>query len=100
MSGGPAGDASNAVNSMSMLSSFLPFVLVFLVMYFLVIRPQKVKQKEHEKMLSELKKGDKVVTQGGLLGTVCEIKDEVVVVRVGESSRLDVLRGHIIEVRK
>ncbi len=96
---GPLVAEGAAVSSPMMLSSFLPFILVFLVMYFLVLRPQKQKQKEMSKMLSEIKKGDKVVTQGGLIGVIANLKDDIIVLKVGEGAKLEILRSAIVAVR-
>jgi preprotein translocase subunit YajC len=70
-------------------------VLMFAVMYFLVLRPQSKKAKEHQKMLSELKKGDDVVTQGGIIGKISGIKDNEVTLQVQEGVRLRVQRSAI-----
>jgi preprotein translocase subunit YajC len=86
----PAGGGS------SMLGNPLFMVLaMFGVMYFLVIRPQSKKQKELQKMLSELKKGDDVVTQGGLIGKVSGIKDNELTLQVQEGVRIRVLRSSV-----
>lgn len=69
----PAGDP---------LLSFLPLVLIFAVIYFLMIRPQAKRAKEHRKMVSELSKGDEVVTNGGLAGQVTEVGENFVMVEV------------------
>lgn len=73
------------------------FGLIFLLMYLLMIRPQRKKQKEHEKLLSELAKGDRVVTSGGMFGTVFAIDDDrsVVVLKVGSDVKLEVLKSSI-----
>lgn len=62
------------------------FGLIFVLMYLLLIRPQRKKQKEHEKLINELKKGDRVVTSGGMFGTIFAIDDDrkIVVLKVGE----------------
>jgi preprotein translocase subunit YajC len=73
----------------------IPMLLIFGVMYLLVIRPQSKKAKEHQKMLSELQKGDEVATSGGLLGRITGIKDDVVTVQVQEGVRLRVLRSAV-----
>jgi preprotein translocase subunit YajC len=77
------------------LMSFLPMLLIIGVMYVIVLRPQMRKQKEVQKMLSELKKGDDVVTTGGLIGRISGIKDDEVILQVQESVRLRVLRSAI-----
>lgn len=66
----------------------LPFVLMFAVFYFLLIRPQQKKSKQRNAMLNELKKGDKVTTIGGLHGTIAEITDDTIVIRVNDTVKL------------
>ncbi|WP_152398583.1 preprotein translocase subunit YajC [Paenibacillus cellulositrophicus] len=73
----------------------LPLVLMFAIFYFLLIRPQQKKQKTRTSMLSSLKKGDKVVTIGGLHGTIMEITDDIVVLRVNDVTKLTFDRGSI-----
>ncbi|MNW60111.1 preprotein translocase subunit YajC [compost metagenome] len=72
-----------------------PFVLMFVVFYFLLIRPQQKKTKTRNSMLKALKKGDKVVTIGGLHGTITEISDDIVVLRVNDVTKLTFDRGSI-----
>jgi len=71
--------------------------LIFVLMYLLLIRPQRKKQKEHEKLLSELKKGDKVITSGGMFGTIFAIDDERnrVVLKIGNDTKLEFLKSAI-----
>ncbi len=64
--------------------AFLPLILMFVIFYFLLIRPQQKRQKEHKLMVSNLKKGDKVVTNGGIIGKVLGVDEKKVVVKVGE----------------
>ncbi len=73
------------------------FGLIFVLMYLLLIRPQRKKQKEHEKLISQLKKGDKVVTSGGMFGTIFAIDDERnrVVLKINENTRLEFLKSSI-----
>lgn len=75
--------------------SFLPLILIFGVFYFLIMRPQAKKQKELQRMLGEIKKGDEVVTNGGLIGRVTGVKDTELVLQVQEGVRLRVLRSAI-----
>jgi preprotein translocase subunit YajC len=83
----------------SLLTTFIPFGLVILIFYFLIIRPQNKKQKQMEKMLSALKKGDKVVTIGGIHGVIQSVKDGgTVVVKVDENSKLEFSRSAIASV--
>ncbi|UCG61535.1 MAG: preprotein translocase subunit YajC [Candidatus Zixiibacteriota bacterium] len=73
------------------------FALLFLVMYLLLIRPQRKKQKEHEALIASLKKGDQVVTSGGMFGTIFAIDDERnrVVLKIGENVKLEFLKSSI-----
>jgi len=78
------------------LFSFLPFILLFAAMYFLMIAPQRKKQKEHEKMMSALKPGDEIVTTGGLFGVITSVKDDRFVVRVGENNlKVELAKGFV-----
>ncbi len=78
--------------------NFLPLVLVFAVFYFLLIRPQQKKAKEHEQMLGRLKKNDEVMTSGGIYGKVVTLTDEVVTLEVAPNVRLRVHRPQISAV--
>jgi preprotein translocase subunit YajC len=75
--------------------SFLPLILIFGVFWLLVIRPQQKKSKQHQEMLSQLKTGDVVVTQGGIIGKISGIRDLEVTIEVAQGVRLKVLRTHI-----
>lgn len=77
------------------LGLILPFVLMFVIFYFLLIRPQQKKQKTRNAMLSALKKGDKVVTIGGLHGTILEITDDIVVLKVNDVTKLTFDRSSV-----
>ncbi|MGM0885039.1 MAG: preprotein translocase subunit YajC [Bacillota bacterium] len=72
-----------------------PFVLMFAVFYFLLIRPQQKKQKTRTAMLNQLKKGDKISTIGGLHGTVVELTDDTVVLRVNDTTKMTFERSAI-----
>ena len=80
--------------------SFLPIILMFLVFYFILIRPQKRRQKEHEHMIQNLNKNDEVVTSGGIHGTVVGLKDGSVVLRVADNVKIEVERHAITKVQK
>lgn len=92
---GGAGDAGPG----SFAAPFLTFGLLIAIFYFLLIRPQQKQRKEHTKMLEELKKGDEVLTQGGLYGSIYKIKDETVSLEVAEGVRLRVSRSAISGLR-
>ncbi|MCL9662039.1 preprotein translocase subunit YajC [Paenibacillus hunanensis] len=87
--------AAAAGGSSNMWMSILPFVLMFVVFYFLLIRPQQKKQKQRNQMLNALGKGDKVVTIGGLHGTIVEMTDDIVVLRVNDVTKLTFDRSAI-----
>lgn len=81
------------------IEAFAPLVLIFVVFYFLLIRPQQKRMKQHKEVLSGLRRGDKVVTSGGIIGTVNKIvSDTEVVVEIAEGVRVRVVRGTIQEV--
>jgi len=88
---GPAGGAPGG----GMLGSLLPLLLMFLVFYILLIRPQQKRTKQHKELLSSLKKGDEVVTSGGILGKVTGITENVVTLEVADKVRIKVQRGNI-----
>lgn len=73
-------------------------VLIFVIFYFLLIRPQSKERQRHEQMLAGLKKGDEIVTNGGLIGTVVHVEDNRLTVRTGENTRVTVDRGRIAQV--
>ncbi|HLI11450.1 MAG TPA: preprotein translocase subunit YajC [Alphaproteobacteria bacterium] len=81
------------------LMSILPLVLIFVVFYFLLIRPQQKKMKEHKGMLSQLRRGDRVVTGGGIVGTIAKVQgDDDVIVEIAEGVRVRVVRSTIQSV--
>src|SRR5215510_2981486 len=90
--GGGSGGAPNP------LVQFLPLVLVFVVFYFLLIRPQQQKAKTHREMIDSLKRNDEVVTAGGLYGRVMELNEKVVTLEVAPRVLVRVDRGHIEEL--
>ncbi len=84
---------------MGALGSFLPLILIFVVFYFLLIRPQQKKQKAHREMLSALHRGDRIVTAGGLVGTVTKIlSDTELTVEISEGVKVRVMRGMVSDV--
>jgi preprotein translocase subunit YajC len=80
------------------IMQFLPLIVVFVVFYFLLIRPQQKRTKEHKAMLEALQKGDEVVTAGGILGKVKEIDENFVSIDVGGGTMLSVQRPHIAQL--
>ena len=93
----PAG-ADGAVTGGSLIGSFLPIIAIIAIFYFLIIRPQNKKRKDTEKMLSALKKGDRIVTIGGLYGTIHSVKDTTVIIKADDNVKLEFLRTAISSV--
>ncbi|MFV3130055.1 preprotein translocase subunit YajC [Niveispirillum sp. KHB5.9] len=83
---------------MESLMSLAPLVLIFVVFYFLLIRPQQKKLKEHKSMLDALRRGDKVVTGGGIVGSVVKVADDEVTVEIANGVQVRVLRPTITSV--
>lgn len=77
-----------AAGTAGLFNMIWPFVLMFAVFYFLLIRPQQKKQKQRAAMLNQIKKGDKITTIGGLHGTVVELTDDTVVIRVNDTTKM------------
>jgi preprotein translocase subunit YajC len=80
------------------LVTILPFVLIFIIMYFMVIRPQQKKAREHQEMLGKLKRNDEVMTSGGIYGKVVDLKETVVTLEVAPNVRIRVHRPQISAV--
>ncbi|MBR5236932.1 MAG: preprotein translocase subunit YajC [Clostridia bacterium] len=77
-----AGEAAQA-GPLGLITSFLPMILLIVVFYFLLIRPQRKRDKENREMLANLKVGDEIITIGGIVGTITKIKDEKIVIETG-----------------
>lgn len=84
---------------MSLLASLLPLVLIIVVFYFLLIRPQQKRAKEHRQMIENLKRGDKVITVGGLYGVVDSVNPNTVVLKVSENVKLKFSKQSIAALR-
>ena len=83
-----------------MLQTVLPMLLLFAAMYFLMIAPQRKKQKEHEKMLKALQSGDDIVTTGGIYGTITNVKEDRFVVRIADNTKIEVGKSFVTAVLK
>ena len=90
--------AADSASSASLTSSLIMFALIILIFYFLIYRPQKKRDKEAKAMLAAMKKGDKVVTIGGIHGTIVTVKDKTVVVKVDDSARIEFSKEAISSV--
>jgi len=82
----------------SWLGSLLPFILLFVLMYFILIRPQQVQQRKRREMLGSLKNGERIVTVGGIHGTVTELRDDTVDVRISDKVEIRLQRSGIGQV--
>ena len=84
---------------MNGLESFIPIILIFVIMYFLLIRPQQKKIKEHKNMVDNLRRGDHVLTQGGILGKITKVKEgEEIEVELAKDVKVSVIRSTIVNV--
>ena len=82
------------------LVQFLPLVLIFVIFYFLLIRPQKQKEKEHQKMLADVKANDKVVTLGGIYGTVVNVKEKTLILRIDDNVKMEIEKNSVAYIKK
>lgn len=80
--------------------NFVPLIFIFFVFYFLIIRPQQKKQKEHREMIKNLKKNDEVVTNGGIHGTIVNVKEKTFILRLDENLKIEIDKGSITYAKK
>jgi preprotein translocase subunit YajC len=84
----------------NMLVSLLPFILIFVIMYFLILRPQQKRTKQHQEMVKNVRRGDTVITNGGLIGKVIKvIDDDQIEIEVSEDVRVRQMRSMVADVR-
>ena len=83
----------------NMLVSLLPFILIFVIMYFLILRPQQKRVKQHAEMVKNVRRGDTVVTSGGLVGKVVKVMDDEIEVEVAEGVRVRQVKAMVSDVR-
>jgi preprotein translocase subunit YajC len=86
--------------SVNPIINFVPMLLIFVVFYFLLIRPQQTKEKEHRKMLQNINKNDEVITTGGIHGTVVNVKDKTLIIRIDDNVKIEVEKSCIIYVKR
>ena len=91
----PLTAAAETATGLGSLFSMLPILLIFVIFYFLLIRPQNKKQKETEKMIAALKKGDKIITIGGIHGVISSTKENTVIVKVDDNTKIEFNRSAI-----
>jgi len=82
------------------LLNLMPVILIFIVFYFLLIRPQKKTQDEHKKMVAGLKKNDEVITAGGIHGTIMNVKDNTVTLKVDDNVKVEIQKSSIMTMKR
>ncbi len=82
------------------LIQFLPFLLIFGIFYLLLIMPMRRRQKKHQELLGKLTKGDRVITSGGIFGTVVEVEGDVLTLRIAENVKIQVARSAVAGLAK
>ncbi len=92
------GAAAPANSGIAMVVQFLPIIAIMVIMYFLIIRPQQQKQKQADAMLKALKKGDRVLTSGGILATVVGIDDAHAVLKIADDTKVEFMKSAIVQV--
>jgi len=83
---------------MSMISTFIPFILIIVVFYFLILRPQQKRQKERQKLLNSVKVGDEVITAGGIFGKVDHIEDKILYVKIADNVKVRVTKESVSQI--
>jgi preprotein translocase subunit YajC len=78
---------------------FIPLIIIFIIFYFLIIKPQKDKTKEHQRMISNLKKNDQIVTIGGIHGTIINVKEKTFVLRVDDNIKIEIDKNAVARLK-
>lgn len=81
------------------IGSFLPIILLLVFFYFFLIRPQQVQQKRRQEMLSGLKRGDRIVTVGGVVGTIMDIREDTLMLKISDNVQVELLKSGVGYVR-
>jgi preprotein translocase subunit YajC len=84
--------------SPNILVSFIPILLIFIIFYLLLILPQQKKQKQHKSMLGALRKGDRVVTNAGIYGTIHDVKEHMIVLKIAEEVKIEIVKSAVAAV--
>lgn len=98
MSQRPSGGAETSAGPASAFVNLFPIIMIFGIFYFLLIRPQQKKQKEHQNMLGNIKKGDNVLTTGGIFGIVVGVKDKAFTVKIADNVKVDISKTAVSSV--
>ena len=82
------------------LINLLPLIIIFVIFYYLLIRPQKLSQKEHQKMIENLNKNDEIVTTGGLHGKIINLKEKTLILRIDENVKVEIEKNCVAYLKK
>ena len=82
------------------IKTFIPLILMFVIFYFLLIRPQQKRQKDHKALLANLKRGDDIITAGGVMGRITGVADTFITIEVAEKVRIKIARAQVMSVKK
>lgn len=88
------------MNQASPLMNLLPIILIFVIFYFLLIKPQKKTQDEHKKMIAALKKNDEVITSGGIHGTIMNVKENTITLKVDDNVKVEVQKNSVTSLKR
>ncbi|MDD5286448.1 MAG: preprotein translocase subunit YajC [Desulfuromonadaceae bacterium] len=97
---GPAGGATGQAGGFAAFQQIIPLVLMFAIFYFLLIRPQQKKAKEHKALLDAMKKGDNVITAGGVHGKVTSVDDTTVTLEIANNVNIKIVKSYIASIKK
>jgi preprotein translocase subunit YajC len=100
MGGAPGGAAGGAGGGMAAFQQIIPLVFMFAIFYFLLIRPQQKKAKEHKSLLESMKKGDNVITAGGVHGKVTAVENDLVTLEVANNVNIKITKSYIAAIKK
>jgi preprotein translocase subunit YajC len=95
MAGAPGGGGAEGGNPFSMM---VPMVLIFGIFYFMIIRPQQRKEKERRAMIDEIKTGTRILFSGGIVGTVANVKENTLIVKIADKVKVEIVRGAVTRV--
>ena len=100
MGGAPGGAAGGAGGGMAAFQQIIPLVFMFAIFYFLLIRPQQKKAKEHKALLDSMKKGDNVITAGGVHGKVSAVENDLVTLEIANNVNIKITKSYIAAIKK
>ncbi len=86
--------------AVSQIGNFIPLILIFVIFYFMLIRPQRQKEKEQQKMLKGLNKNDEVITSSGIHGTIVNVKEKTVTLRIDDNVKIELERNCVVLIKK